>query len=82
MHCEKNLKKFEKNRFIKIKFEDIHNNPTKTIKKIYNFLNLKFNKKIFEDKNWNNQLLSKFNYINTTAYTNKKAIGFSKRTTN
>ena len=28
-------------------------------------------------------LKSKFNYINTTAYTNKKAIGFSKeRTTN
>ena len=51
----------------------------KTIKKIYNFLNLKFNKKFLEDKNWNNQLLSKFNYINTTAYTNKKAIGFSKK---
>ena len=83
IHCERNLKKFGKNRFIKIKFEDIHNTPIKTIKKIYHFLDLKFSKKYLEDKNWNNQLLSKFNYINTTAYTNKKAVGFSKkRTTN
>jgi hypothetical protein len=83
IHCEKNLSKFGKKRFIKIRFEDIHHEPIFTIKKIYKFLNLRFNIKLLEKKNWNNQLLSKFNYINTTAYTNKKAIGFSKeRTTN
>ncbi len=83
IHCEKNLSKFGKKRFIKIRFEDIHHEPIFTIKKIYKFLNLRFDIKLLEKKNWNNQLLSKFNYINTTAYTNKKTIGFSKeRTTN
>ncbi len=82
IYCESNLLKFGKKRFIKIRFEDIHNKPIFTIKKIYKFLNLKFHKKLLKKKNWNNQLLSKFNYINVTAFTNKKAIGFSKERTN
>ena len=83
IHCEKNLSKFGKKRFIKIRFEDIHHKPVFVIKKIYKFLNLRFNKKLLEKKNWNNKLSSNFNDINVTAYKNKKAIGFSKeRTTN
>ena len=82
IYCEKNLSKFGKKRFLKIRFEDIHHKPIFTIKKIYKFLNLKFNKKLLQNKNWNNQVLSKFNYINITAYTNKRVIGFSKKRTN
>ena len=80
-HCERNLLKFGKKRFIKIRFEDIHFKPILTINKIYKFMNLKFNKKILETKNWKSQLSSKFNDINVTAFTNKKALGFSKKRT-
>ena len=72
-------KKFGNKRYLLIKFEDIHKNPEKISRKLCNFLNLSFDKNMIKDKRWKSLLKNKFNYINETAYGEKKKVyGFSK----
>ncbi len=72
-------KKFGSRRYLLIKFEDMHKNPEKISRKLCKFLNLKFDKNMINDKKWKLLLKDKFNYVNETAYGDKKKVyGFSK----
>ena len=77
---EKNLKKF-KERFIFIKFEDIHSFPFRVIPRLYNFLGLEFKRSFFENKNFIKQKKNPFIHINVSGHSNKQVIGFSKKRT-
>jgi hypothetical protein len=80
-NLEINLKKY-KNRFTFVKFEEIHQSPKKTIKKLYNFLGINFKEIYLEKKNFKKQKKNKFIHINVSGKSNKKVIGFSKKRTN
>lgn len=80
-YLEKNLKKFGHKRFLILKFEDIHNYPLKTSRKLCKFLNIKLDKRMFETSKWPKYLNSKFCLKNSSAYTKKKVYGFSKKRT-
>lgn len=80
-YSEKYLKKYDNSRYIKLKFEDIHSNPKKIIKKLCNFLKIKNDKNMINQKIWPKLLKTKFNYINVSAYSNKSMFGFSKKRT-
>ena len=74
----KYTKKFNKNRYMLIKFEDIHKSPEKISKNLCKFLNLKFDKNMTQTKKWKKLLKHRFNFINESAYdNNSKVYGFS-----
>ena len=80
-YSEKYLKKFKKSQYLRLKFEDIHLNPKKNIKKLCNFLELKQDRNMMNQKIWPKLLNTKFNYINVSSYNNKAMFGFSKQRT-
>ena len=51
-------KKFSKSRLLPLKFEDIHSNPNKNVKKICKFINAPFGKKYFQIKNFKKKNIS------------------------
>jgi hypothetical protein len=69
-------KKFSSNKFLPLKFEDIHSNPYKNVKKICKFLNLPFNKKYFMVQNF-----KKINDKNLlfSAHSKDKVYGFDEK---
>ena len=72
-------KKFGSNRYILIKFEDMHKNPELISRKLCKFLNLNFDRNMINDKKWKLLLKNRYNYVNETAYGDKKKVyGFSK----
>ncbi len=76
---EKLKKKYNKNRYLLIKFEDIHNDPKNQTKLLCDFVNIKFQKRMLDTKKWNKYLKGEYNFINQSAHENKKKIlGFSK----
>lgn len=81
-YYEKNKKKYKKNRFIGIKFEDIHLNPEAISKKICKFLKISYDKNMLITKEWPKLLKNKFYTINFSSYNNKKIFGFSKNRIN
>lgn len=80
-YSEKYLKKYPRNRYMRIRFEDIHGNPKKISEKLSKFLKIKVDKNMFNQKIWPKLLKNKFNYINVSAYSNKSMFGFSKKRT-
>ena len=75
---QKLLKKFSKKRYMLIKFEDIHLFPSKSCKKIFNFINLEYESSFFQKKNWKKRLNSKIAYANISSYDMKPKYGFDK----
>ena len=80
-YSEKYLKEYSKERYLRIKFEEIHNEPKKSVDKICNFFAQEFDPNMLKDKIWPNLLNSKFNYVNVSSYNNKLMYGFSKKRT-
>lgn len=82
-YSEKNLKKFKSNRYLRLKFEDIHSEPKKNIQNICKFAGVKVDKNMLLQKKWPKLLRNSFNSINVSSYNNKHSFGFSRqRTTN
>lgn len=73
-------KKYKINRYLLVKFEDIHKHPKKESKKLCKFLKIKFQNRMLLTSNWKNYLKGEFNFINQSAHENKKKIyGFSTK---
>ena len=78
MHHYKRLSKnFNKNRFLPLKFEELHISPKKNVKKICDFTGVNFDKKYLDESYWKKNLKARHNYINFSAYSKKKQTGFS-----
>ena len=60
----------------------MHNYPKFTSKKILNFANLSFNKKIFHNHYWKKTLAESNYYVNFSAYSGNKQYGFNKKRIN
>ncbi|MAJ22850.1 MAG: hypothetical protein CBC24_03275 [Candidatus Pelagibacter sp. TMED64] len=77
-------KKYSTNRYIAIKFEDIHNQPLKTAKRLCKFSNVKFDVNMISTHKWKKILNNPFLYINFSAHSDikKKIYGFSKKRIN
>ena len=72
-------RKYNKKKYLLLKFEDLHNFPKSSCKKILNFANLKYNKKDFTLKNWKKRLNTSFHYANISSYDLKPKYGFNKK---
>jgi len=76
-------KKYNKKRYLLIQFENIHNSPKKQSKLLCSFLKIKFQNRMLATSKWNEYLKGDFNFVNQSAYENKKKIyGFSKKRNN
>lgn len=80
-YSEKYLKRYDKERYLRISFEDVHNQTSATVKKICAFAEVDFDPNMLNVETWPSQLNTNFNYINISAYTNKKMYGFSNART-
>ena len=80
-YSERYMKKFGPSQYLRLKFENIHSNPKKNIRKLCKFLKLKEDKNMLNQKIWPKLLHTKFNYINVSSYNNKAMFGFSKQRT-
>ena len=65
-----------KNRYMLLRFEDIHENPNKTINKICKFLNIEFEDSMVSPNSWDNLFDKNFVDANISVYNNKKVYGF------
>ena len=82
-YATKYKKKYNSNRFLLIKFEEVHNKPKIISKKLCNFLGIKMDKNMITPSKWSRLLKNKFIYVNVSAYDSKTVYGFSiKRTYN
>jgi hypothetical protein len=72
------LKKYNHDRYLRIKYEDIVSYPEKSVDLLCKFLEVKVDPNMLRGEKWKGLLDSKFNFINVSAYTNKKSYGFSK----
>ena len=80
---EKLKKKYNKNRYLLVKFEDIHKYPEKQTKILCSFLKIKFQKKMLSTSKWSEYLKGKYNFVNHSAHEKKKKIyGFSVKRIN
>ena len=59
----------------------MHNETTKTVNKLCSFAEVDFDPNMLNGEAWPSQLNTEFNYINVSAYNNKKIYGFSKART-
>ena len=75
-------KKYSSERFLLIKFEDIHQNPANSSNKLCNFLGIKMDKNMLITKKWKRLLNNNFTYVNVSAYNSKSVYGFSVRRIN
>tara|TARA_B100001113_G_C21101586_1_gene618985 strand:- start:804 stop:1886 length:1083 start_codon:yes stop_codon:yes gene_type:complete len=76
-------KSLSKNRYMLLRFEDIHENPNKTINKICKFLNIEFEDSMVSPNSWDNLFDKNFVDANISVYNNKKVYGFDiQRTKN
>lgn len=69
-------KKYSKNRYLPLKFEDIHSNPHKNVKKICNFLSVPFSQKYFKINNFKK---IKDKNLLFSAYSKDKIYGYDKK---
>ncbi len=81
-YYKKYKSKYNKDRYLALKFEDIQNNPEKEFKKICKFSKIKFKKIFLSKKFWQSKLVDPVNYVNFSAYDKKKQYGFSKKRIN
>lgn len=72
---------YDKKRLLILRFEDIHNNPKENIKKILSFSNVNTGKFLTQNE-WKKRLLHDEQFVNISAYNNKKSFGFSKKRIN
>lgn len=80
-YSENYLREYTKERYLRIKFEDVHNEPKESIKTICGFADIKFDPNMLRTETWPNLLNTKFNYVNVSSYNNQKMYGFSKERT-
>jgi hypothetical protein len=78
-HKIKYEKKYSADRYLSIKFENIHKFPEENAKKLCNFVNIDYDPNMINTENWSKLLNSKYIHINTSAHSNKKVFGFSKK---
>ena len=71
------MEEYNKERYLRIRFEDVHNETAKTVNKLCSFAEVDFDPNMLNAKAWPSQLNTEFNYINVSAYNNKKVYGFS-----
>ena len=82
-YSETYKKKFTTDKYLRIKFENIHEDPKKMAEKLCNFIEVKFDKSMISGEKWPKLLMGKFTNVNVSSYSNKNSYGFSvDRTTN
>lgn len=72
-------KKFNSDRYLFLQFENIHKEPLISVKKILGFANLKFYNKYLSNYFWKKKLSDNKNYVNFSAYDQKKKYGFDTK---
>jgi len=77
-YSENYLSHYTKERYFRIKYEDILNYPENSVKKLCEFVGVQVDPNMLQTEKWSDLLNSKFNYINFSAYNNKKSYGFDK----
>ena len=77
-YSEKYLKQYSPDRYLRIKYEDIVSFPNESVDLLCKFLEVKVDPNMLDGEKWKDLLNSEFNFINVSAYTNKKSYGFSK----
>ena len=75
-------KKYNSNRFLLIKFEEVHKNPKRISKKLCNFLGINMDRNMLTPSKWKRLLKNKFIYVNVSAYDKKTVYGFSVKRVN
>ena len=71
-------KKYDQDRFLSIKFENIHKFPGENAKKLCSFVNVTYDSNMLNADNWPKLLNSKYNRVNISAHNNEKVFGFSR----
>ena len=75
-YSENYLSHYSKERYFRIKYEDILNYPENSVKKLCEFVGVQVDPNMLQTEKWSDLLNSKFNYINFSAYNNKKSYAF------
>ncbi len=70
-----------KDKYMLLKFEDIHNNPINTINKICNFLKIEFQDSMISSDKWSKLFNKDFVDANISVYNDKKVYGFDVQRT-
>ena len=71
-------KEYSSNRFITVKFEEIHKSPEISAKKLCQFANVDYDENMLNVDSWPLLINTKYNYVNISAYSKKKVFGFSE----
>ena len=77
-YSEKYLRQYSKDRYFRIKYEDILSYPDKSVKELCQFADVQLDPNMLNADKWPELLKSEFNYLNFSAYDNKKGYGFIK----
>jgi len=77
-YSENYLKQYNEERYLRIKFENIHTFPESSVKKLCQFAQVKFDPNMMQTEKWPQLLNTKYNYVNVSSYNNKQIYGFSK----
>ncbi len=72
-------KKYKPDRFITIKFEEIHKFPEISAKKLCEFANVDYDNNMLKPDSWPKLLNTKYHYINISAHSKDKIFGFSEK---
>ena len=71
-------KEYSSNRFITVKFEEIHKSPEISAKKLCQFANVDYDENMLNVDSWPLLINTKYNYVNVSAYSKKKFLDFQK----
>ena len=77
-YSENYLNQYTKDRYLRIKYENILNYPEKSVAELCKFIGVPVDPNMLQPEKWPDLLKSKFNYVNVSAYNNKKSYGFIK----
>ena len=72
-------KKYNKRRYLPILFENMHLSPNKSVNEICKFLKIKKNSNMIDNLKWKKILKGPLNYINISAYDDKKKYGYNAK---
>jgi hypothetical protein len=75
-HIKKYEEEIPRDRYMSIKFEDVHNNPEKEANRLCSFLNVPFEKAMIEGDKWPSLLNTKYVNAGMSVYTKKNVYGF------
>jgi len=78
-YIEKYKKDISSRSYMVVKFEDLHANPEREVRKVCDFLEESYEDIMVQGDKWQNLIDERFTKVNISVYTKKKVYGFDKR---